>query len=638
MSDRIENGSARSTIAALLLAVMTFLLYTPVMFNDFVLYDDPEYVFENGRILQGLSWSNIGWAFRATTGNNWHPVTLLSHMFDITVFGLDAGAHHAVSAFFHSLNAALLFLFFCRTTTCFWKSAVVAALFAWHPLHVESVAWASERKDVLSTFFLILTLLSYQRYTTATGRKRAGLYVVCLTLYAVGLLSKPMLVTTPFVLLLLDYWPLHRIAAPSGDLITWIRNHRRLLIEKAPFLVLALVASVVTVYAQGEAIKSAELFPFVGRVQNAIISYVLYLWKMMYPVNLAVYYPHPKVWPQLAVVGAATVFLFITGAVVISAERRPYLFTGWFWYVGTLVPVIGLVQVGSASMADRYTYIPLIGIFAALVWRIAALVEHRAKPVKNATVVGCVTILAASGFLTSRQIRYWQSSETLFRHAAAVTNENILAWFNLGVSLFGEDRLDESLHYFNEVLKRYPDDADSLRFVGQILCKKGKAEEGAKRLLEAESIYHQRIANNPHDTDSIQNAAFVQMSLGLALAMQKRYPEAITSYRKAIELSPADPIAYNELAWILATNPDPKLRNGKEAVHLATRACELTEWKRTAFVGTLDAAFAEAGDFEQAIVTAKKTIDSAEQQHQSYLADLAWKRLALYRQKKPFHQ
>jgi tetratricopeptide (TPR) repeat protein len=626
-----------------ILAVATLLLYSPTLWHGFVDYDDFDYVVENPRVLQGLTWDNLGWAFTSTLVHNWHPLTMLSHMLDVTLFGLNAGGHHFVSILFHAINGVLLFVVLKQATGRLWPSAAAAALFAWHPLHVESVAWVAERKDVLSMFFLLLTWWSYNKYAIAAAgagqaqtKLRRRWYVAALVFFAAGLMSKPMLVTLPFALLLLDYWPLHRLQFSGGPL-SWLRQNRSVLLEKIPFLALTLGACFATVYAQGDAIKPVELFPWVGRIQNAIVSYAMYLWKTVYPVELAIFYPHPRTLPLSSVAIAASVLGIISAVVWWLRKRFPFLVTGWCWYLGTLVPVIGLVQVGSAAMADRYTYIPHIGIFIMLIWTTAWSKLWTQPAMRNFGVAGTCIILATLCVLTSRQLEHWRNSETLFRHAIHTTKNNALANFNLGVALFKQERIEEALPHFETALALVPGDPDAHGYIGQILCRLGRIEEGAKHLTAAEVVFTERVSKGESGR-TVRDAAYTHFALGMAQAMQKKHSEAVASYRKAIEIDPSQPTPYNELAWILATSRDPSVRNGAEAVKAAERACELTEWKRVAFIGTLDTAYAEAGRFEDAIVTAQRVMQIGEEQHRGYLAELAKERVKLYQQGKPYRQ
>jgi tetratricopeptide (TPR) repeat protein len=652
--DNASTSNRRAFLISLVLFFGTLALYSPVLWFDFVIYDDGDYILENPRVLQGLTWSNVGWSFTTTLVHNWHPLTMLSHMLDITLFGLNAGGHHLTSVVFHAINSVMLFIVLRQATSKVWNSAIVAALFAWHPLHVESVAWVSERKDVLSTLFLLLTCWAYNKYALAriTRRTSGGQqlsagkpsmqrkwYLIALLFFAAGLMSKPMLVTLPFALLLLDYWPLRRFSETNGSVYRFLRQNRDIFIEKLPFLILTVATCAVTIYAQDQAMKPSDQFPLIGRIQNAFVSYGKYLWHAVYPVKLSVFYPHPRIWPTGSVALAAGLLALVSVTCLILRKRFPFLTTGWFWYLGTLVPVIGLVQVGGASMADRYTYIPLIGIFIMAIWGLSELVALKCRRGLQIPIT-CVTILIlfCMSILTARQVTHWQDSESLFLHTAAVTEENEVAYFNLGMTYFKEGRLQEANDYFQRVLREFPEEPDTHRMIGQILCKLGKTAEGANHLRIAETAYHARLVADPLDYRASRNAALTHVALGLAFATERLYSEALQSFRTAIEIDPEQSVPYNEAAWILATAKDSSIRNGSEAIRLAEKACELTQWQRVAFVGTLDTAYAEAGRFNDAIATAEKVMRLGEEKRQGYLAELARQRMELYKQGKPFRQ
>src|SRR5579859_1485415 len=438
---------SRPRIVCALLALVTLLVYLPVRHYAFTNYDDSDYVTQNAVVQSGLSWTGIKWAFTTTAANNWHPLTWLSLMLDCQLFGVNAGAEHLVNVVFHTINTALLFLLLLRMTNAFWPSAIIAALFAWHPLHVESVAWVAERKDVLSAFFGLLALQAYVGYVqkrpgagnpepkagtampVPDSRRSTRDYSLALFFFACGLMAKPMLVTLPFVFLLLDYWPLQRV--PEFEL-RWLR-WARLVREKCPFFLLAAVSCIVTLLAQQGGVAPLEGDSLHSRVGNAAVAYVKYLFKTVYPVDLAVPYPLPRTTPWEQVAGAMVVLAAISVLVWRMRVSKPYLLTGWLWYLGMLVPVIGLVQVGSQALADRYTYLPLIGVFLGVTFGVVEWVKRlRLK----STVLMPVVILVLGGclFATARQLCYWQNSEALFAHTIAVTKDNLLAQNNLGTA------------------------------------------------------------------------------------------------------------------------------------------------------------------------------------------------------------
>ena len=420
-------------LICLLLALITLALYWPATHFDFVNYDDPDYIIYNPPIQHGITGAGLVWAFKTSHASNWHPLTWVSHMADCALYGLNPGGHHLTNLLFHTANVVLLYLVLCQWTGAPWRSALVAALFAWHPLHVESVAWVSERKDVLSAFFWLLTLAAYGCY--AKGRKVC--YCLALLFFALGLLSKPMVVTLPFVLLLLDYWPLKRIATPG------------LFLEKIPFFALAALECVATLWAQtgANSVVSLGILPFSARIANALVSCVLYLWKMLWPADLALPYPYSHLWTIWPAAGAAGLLLLISAGAILRARRQPYLIVGWLWFLGTLAPVLGLVQAGIQPMADRYSYVPLIGVFIMAAWAIPGAWTRWPRPglVFSAVVAGALGFLLTGAEM---QLQYWRDSVTLFSHTVAVTRNNILAEYNLAEALARQgDEVQAVVHY-----------------------------------------------------------------------------------------------------------------------------------------------------------------------------------------------
>ena len=435
----------------LILFAGVLILYVPALDSSFVNYDDPAYVSSNSHVLQGFSWSNVAWAFRATTEANWHPLTWLSHMADVQLFGLNPRGHHLTSVLLHGCNVVLLFFILRRATGCLLRSAVVAGLFAVHPLNVECVAWVAERKSVLSMFFLLLALVAYGSY--ARGRS-VGRYAVVVALFALGLAAKPMVITLPVLLLLWDYWPLRRMSSESeGE-----RSIPLLVAEKIPLFALSAASSWITLYAQhsGGALGTTESLPFAARVQNAVYSYAAYIGKGIWPSGLAVFYPHPEnslvSWKVLA---AALFIVAITVAAWRQREHRRYLLTGWLWYLAALAPMIGIVQVGRQAMADRYAYLPLVGLFIIAVWGCAELFASlKLSAVVQITIAAAVVVSYASvAFL---QINYWHNSYTLFAHALQVTSHNGIAEDNFGVALMEMGRPDLARPHFEAAAEFIP--------------------------------------------------------------------------------------------------------------------------------------------------------------------------------------
>jgi len=516
------------------LVVVTLAVFWQVQDHRFAEVDDPDYVTENPAVSQGLTLEGLLWAATASHAANWHPVTWLSHMLDCQVFGLDPAGPHLVNLLLHLANVLLLFLFLSRLTGALWRSALVAALFAWHPLHVESVAWVSERKDVLSTLFWLLTMWAYVRYTERPG---LGRYLLALVLFALGLMAKPMLVTLPLVLLLLDYWPLGRFPKPSPDAAGAATGSRipstltspevrALVREKIPFFFLSLLSSLLTLWAQkgAGAVIDLQDLPLTTRLGHALVSYVGYLGKMFWPTRLAVFYPYPAgglIWWQVA--GAALILVAITALIFRGGRRHPYLAVGWLWYLVTLIPVIGLVQVGMQAMADRYTYVPGIGLFLILSWGLADLTAGwRYQRLLAAGLAGVV--LSALAVTTQGQVRHWSDSLTLFAHAAQVTENNYVAYNMLGNAYGDRGDLAKAMAMYRKALEIYPRYAGAYNNLGLAYARQG-------RLAHAITMFQEALRFNP-------GVAGTYLNLGLAYADQGDLPTARTMLEKALELDP----------------------------------------------------------------------------------------------------
>ena len=567
-------------VLALLLGVVTLALYLPSLGHGFLRYDDQEYVTENLPVRSGLTLDGLVWAFEAHV-SNWHPLTWLSHMLDCQVFGLHAAGHHLTNVLLHVANTVLLFLLLRRWTGAPWRSACVCALFAWHPLHVESVAWIAERKDMLSGLFFMLTLLIYSRYAhlrTKPADKNvcASLfYILTLLLFTLGLLSKPMLVTLPFVLLLLDYWPLGRFTV--GGKRPTLKNVLVLALEKVPFLVLAAADCVLTVSAQSQSfsVVSTAGLPVGQRLEHALVAYAHYILAMVVPRHLAVFYPYET--PNtLAVLSSGLLLGALTLGAIVTARRRPYLLTGWLWYLGMLVPVIGLVQVGDQAWADRYTYLPLIGLFIAIVWGVADFVicsertrpethaeplgEPQAQALGGAQALACSNIgtqpgtqlpsrarllLGFSGLVlglllllsTSLQLRYWRDTWTLFEHADKVTHNNYRAVAVLGSLLTAQGRLDEAKERYTLALSYKPGYAEAHFLLGDALQKQGQLDQAIDHLRQA--LRFKPMQEQTH------------LLLGAALAKQNKYDEAAAEYRAALALNPESVVIHNNLGRLM---------------------------------------------------------------------------------------
>ena len=791
--------SVAVVVVGAVLALATLAIYLPVMEMTFISFDDPDYIWRNPRVVGGLSWDGVWWSLSHSFASNWHPLTWTSHMLDYQLYGLKAGGHHATNLFFHIANTVLLFVVLREMTGTLWRSALVAALFALHPVHVESVAWIAERKDVLSGLFGLLTLLAYSKYaanlnrfgqakseirnptsfvkSTTEVRKletnskskvgRWFYYALALLFFALGLMSKPMLVTLPCVMLLLDYWPLGRIKSEVESLKSKVGNEGAgrvrggqglfwLLIEKVPFFGLSVVSSVVTFLAQsrGGSTWTLEALPLGSRIGNALVSCVRYIGKTIWPANLSIVYPYQE-WSTFTVVGAALSLAAISVLMIRQLRERKYLMTGWLWFLGMLVPVIGLVQVGAQAMADRYMYLPAIGLFMIVAWGVS---EIAVKFSKQTLVAGTAVVAIAMCMLgTQRQMGYWQNSESLFRHALAVTKNNYVAYNNLGFHygqlgelnqakecyqmaleinprsqhacgdlavilglqkrtdeaiatyeraleispyyttahvnlanlLIFQGRTNEAITHYEEAIRINPRSSEAHQSLATVLGEKGEYERAREhfraaleirpynpyvhcdfaamlvkeaRLDDAAAEYKIALELEPRLRPALYglgdifmsrgevNRAVQQFSDALKLAPDDpdanyRYAQALTRqgdlkkaiqhYRRGLRQFEDSAEALNNLAWILATNPDPEVRNGADAVKFAEKACHLTHYKRAVFVGTLAAAYAEASRFSEAIETAEKARLLAEAANEKEIAARNVKLLELYRAQKP---
>ena len=510
------------------LVAATAIVYAPVRHHEFVNLDDPQYVTGNPWVARGLSGPGLRWAFTTGHAGNWHPLTWLSHMLDVQLFGLSPGAHHLTSLALHLANTVLLLALLHRTTGALGRSSLVAALFALHPVHVESVAWVAERKDVLSTVFFLLTLHAYVSYARFPRARR---YAVVLALFALGLMAKPMLVTLPLVLLLLDYWPLGRLSSPA--------EARRRVLEKLPLMAMAAASCVVTwlVQHRAGALKGLDVLPLGRRISNAVVSCVLYIAKALWPSRLAAIYPYPAPPPAWAVALGAAAVVAVSVLAVRARARRPWLPVGWFWYLGMLVPVLGLVQVGSQPMADRYTYVPLVGLFIVLAWGAADLAGRDPRR-RAVTTAAAVLVVAACAVAARAQVGHWRSSVALWEHALAVTTESHRAENNLGHALARAGRNAEAVAHYGEALRLAPGDAEAHANLGLALADLG-------RTAEAVGHYEEALRLLPGDVEAHDN-------LGVALMDQGRIDDAIRHFEEAVRLDPSRALSHNDLGVALA--------------------------------------------------------------------------------------
>lgn len=513
----------------LLLAAIAVIAYSPVLNNDFVSYDDYKYTTGNPFIKDGLTVEAVKWAFSTFYFSNWHPITWISHMADVSFYGFAPRGHHLTSLLIHAINGILLFFLLYSLTNKTLECAIVAALFAVHPLNVESVAWVAERKNCLSALFWLATLITYVKYVR---RQTIGRYIAVLWLFSMALMSKPMAVTLPFTLLLIDYWPLGRFK--SGQ--TVLKNHpvAGLIAEKIPFFILSVISSVLTIYAQRQegAVISFDKLPLATRVVNAIMSYAGYIGKIFVPLRLAVFYPYVEEKSPVAIVSTALMLIMITGFVIIKKKNAPYLLMGWLWYLGTLVPVIQIVQVGAASMADRYMYIPAIGLFIMIAWGMAARISRR----RIGAAAGIAVIIALM-LITARQAGYWRDSAALYTHALDVTEDNYLAHNNYGQVLMKQGRFDEAIVQFKAGLEIMPSNDELNYNMWQALSAKGTPDD--KYLLNAASIWFHG------------DMAALYKKAGIGYFNKKKYNDAVEFLLKSLLINNKDAEGFNYLGLAL---------------------------------------------------------------------------------------
>ena len=651
----VETGStsrARQFTICAAITILIWIVFGQTLGHDFINYDDKVYVYGNSLVRSGLSLHSLSAAFVDRQTRNWHPLTIISHMIDCQIFDLRAGGHHFTNVLLHTIATLLLFVWLCKVSGHLWSSAFVAALFAIHPLRVESVAWIAERKDVLSDVFFFLTLLAYVRYSRSP---RPGRYLLMSILFACGLMSKPMLVTTPAVLLLLDYWPLKRL--------TDLKSFWRLAAEKIPLFALSAVASAIAVKLQVQSPSSVQL-PFLWRFENAVVTYLTYIWQIFWPTNLALFYPHPdNRLPLWQVLLAAAILIAISIIAYASRRARPYLLVGWLWYLGMLLPVIGIIEVGLQGHADRYTYLPHVGLYIALTW---LMVDLSAKMPRRNKILAAVAAAAVIGlsFAAWKQTTYWRNSKTLWTHTLAVTNENDVALENFGWLLMEQGQLDEALSSFQKALVIRSRNEDrhynsSLALIhdnmGTVLARKGRLDEAIVHMRQAATEFSPN-SQNAHcirgtalfrkgdldgalaewrKTPRIYSGSPVETNLGNALLQKGLLREAADHFEKALQSNPDAILPLVNLAWVMSTGPDDSLRNNEIAIKLATRANHLSKEGNPEFTRTLAAAYAQAGQFENAIETARYAAEMANRQGQQELLRQIMGDIDLYQRHMP---
>lgn len=553
MNQKTFFKTRRDVLIGMLLVIVTLAVYGQVTNYGFINYDDPKYVYDNPYIQSGLNKESVFWSLTATYVSNWHPITWLSHMIDVEIYGINPGGHHLTNVIFHIVNSLLLCIILKKATGGLWQSGFVAALFALHPLHVESVAWISERKDVLSALFWMLTMWGYIAYVERPNIYR---YILVVVFFILGLMAKPMLVTLPFVLLLLDYWPLKRLKIENCQLSR--KGFRPLIFilrssvfwEKIPLFLLVAASCIITFSVQktGGAVGSLEILPLNTRIANALVSYISYVVKMVWPFNLSVFYPHPKLLPAWQVAGAGFLILTISLFVILNIRVRPYFFVGWLWYLVTLIPVIGLVQVGRQAMADRYTYIPLIGLFIVIAWEGSSSVlkwcSKKWSEENEQTSYGhlilsmaAISTLIVFSVVTWFQIQVWDNSIKLYEHALRVSGDSYVMHYNLGNTFFYQDKFDKAIDHYEQALSIDTQSSEANNNLGLALFRMNRIDEAVGRYLHALHL-------DPHFSEPHNN-------LGNVYASQGELNKAIHHYHEALRLDPKLSDAHNNLGLAL---------------------------------------------------------------------------------------
>jgi len=673
-----------------LLAVATLVTFSGVLANGWLLYDDPQYVTANPHVNEGFTLEGMRWFLTHPHAGNWHPLTSWSHMLDVQLFGLGPAGPHAMNLALHALNAVLLAWVLFRLTGAWWRSAAVAALFALHPLRVESVAWVAERKDLLSGLFFLATLAAYRHWLDRPGRARYALLVV---VFVLGLLSKPMLVTLPFVLVLLDVWPLGRLAGiPRASEASPVRAPARslagLVAEKWPLFAIAAGSAIVTFAVQrgAGAVATTATLPWTRRLPNALLSVWVYVGNLAWPAGLSVFYPYPRAAHVAAAAIAGLATVAVTAVVLRRAAARPYLAVGWLWYLGMLLPVLGIVQVGGQAHADRYTYLPTIGLLVALVWWVGDAVRNRpvlARAAAGASLVALVALAIA----TARQVPVWRDTYTLFTHALVVTRDNPTAHNYVGSALYLAGKPAEAAPHFAETLRLAPDYPEARNFLAASLGGAGRYDEAAAefrtllarhetadlhfnlgmtyelaghhdravseweaalRLDPQHAAARARLAGAPAPSTAAAGAtgtpappppSAIETARAAAVGAmgQARVDDAIREYEAILRLDADDLDALNNIAWIRATHADPAHRNGAEAVRLAERARDHSPEPVAVLYSTLAVSYAEAGRYADAVRAGERAVDLARRANSSAEAERYAQQLALYRAGRPFH-
>lgn len=629
----VDSGHREKRVKLLIyigLVAATFAAYEPTLRNGFVDYDDDKYITQNPRVTKGITQDSVVRAFTQPHYYMWHPLTTLSHTLDCQFFGLNASWHHFVSLLFHIANALLVFWILSNLTGSIWPGAFIAAVFALHPVQVESVAWAAERKTVLSGLFWFLTISVYIWYTKRPG---TGRYILLFLVFGLCIMTKPVVVTLPFVLLLLDYWPLERVKwqlsikplTPNAESPRKI-SAALLIIEKTPLLLLSAVLAMVTFVSQqsGEVVSSLEKLPLNLRIANVFISYIKYIGKIIWPSGLAVIYPYFNLnLTDAAVIICALLFVLATIFCIYIGRRRKYVLVGWLWYVGMLVPMIGLVQAGSQSMANRYMYISILGLLIIAVFAVKELVADKARR-KIFVTVSAAGLLFILGILTRMQVKHWQNDFTLFGYALKVTKNNTIAESSFGIALFKAGRYNEAVPYLTKAIRISPTNFNARNNLGKVYLKQGK-------LNEAIACFYELIKQK-------QDSPEVYVNLAVTYAQQGKYDLAMQNCARAEQLKLKDAEVLNNMAWLFATIGDLSTNDANKAIDYAQRACEQTAYNNADYLDTLAVAYAAAGKFNDAIMTAEKALNIARAAGQKNTAREIRNRLKLYKAGKPYRE
>jgi len=629
----VESGHHEKRVKLLIyigLAAATFAVYEPTLRNGFVNYDDGVYITENPYVTGGITPDSIIWAITKPHACNWHPLTTLSHLLGCQLFGLNASWHHLVSLLFHIANALFAFWIFTNLTGSIWPSAFIAAVFALHPVQVESVAWAAERKTVLSGLFWFLTISVYIWYTKRPG---IGRYILLFPVFGLCIMTKPVVVTLPLALLLLDYWPLERVEWKlSVKPLTPNAQARRkvsaalLIIEKIPLLLLSAVLAAATLISQqtGNVVVPLERISLQLRISNIFLSYIKYIGKTIWPSGLAVIYPYYNLnLTDAAVIICTLLFVLATVFCIYIGRRRKYLLVGWLWYVGTLVPMIGLVQVGEQSMANRYMYISILGLLIIVAFAVKEFVADRTRR-KIFAAVSAAVLLSALGILTRMQVKHWQNDFTLFGYALKVTENSVVAESGFGSALFKAGRLNEAVPHLTKAIRISPTHFNARNNLGMVFMKLGK-------LNEAIACFDELIKQK-------QDSPKVYVNLAVTYARQGKYDLAMQNCVKAEQLKPDDAESLNNMAWLFATIGDLSADDANKAIGYARRACKLTAYNDANDLDTLAVAYAAAGKFNDAIITAGKALNIAKAEGQENTAREIQNRLELYKAGRPYRE